>query len=33
VIGHLAQDAPLYAGLPVADHLRLGARFPSLTVM
>jgi ABC-2 type transport system ATP-binding protein len=25
-VGYLAQDAPLYAGLPVADHLRLGAR-------
>ena len=24
-VGYLAQDAPLYAGLPVADHLRLGA--------
>src|ERR1700749_2135958 len=25
-VGYLAQDAPVYAGLPVADHLRLGAR-------
>jgi ABC-2 type transport system ATP-binding protein len=25
-VGFLAQDAPLYAGLSVADHLRLGAR-------
>jgi ABC-2 type transport system ATP-binding protein len=25
-VGYLAQDAPLYAGLPVADHLKLGAR-------
>ncbi|MGH3253924.1 MAG: ABC transporter ATP-binding protein [Streptosporangiaceae bacterium] len=24
-VGYLAQDAPLYAGLPVVDHLRLGA--------
>jgi ABC-2 type transport system ATP-binding protein len=24
-VGFLAQDAPIYAGLPVADHLRLGA--------
>ncbi len=24
-VGYLAQDAPLYAGLPVGDHLRLGA--------
>jgi ABC-2 type transport system ATP-binding protein len=24
-VGFLAQDAPVYAGLPVADHLRLGA--------
>ena len=24
-VGFLAQDVPLYAGLPVADHLRLGA--------
>jgi ABC-2 type transport system ATP-binding protein len=24
-VGYLAQDAPLYAGLPVAGHLRLGA--------
>ena len=24
-LGYLAQDAPLYAGLSVADHLRLGA--------
>ena len=24
-VGYLAQDAPLYVGLPVADHLRLGA--------
>jgi ABC-2 type transport system ATP-binding protein len=24
-VGCLAQDAPMYAGLPVADHLRLGA--------
>jgi ABC-2 type transport system ATP-binding protein len=24
-VGYLSQDAPLYAGLPVADHLRLGA--------
>jgi ABC-2 type transport system ATP-binding protein len=24
-VGYLAQDAPLYAGLPFADHLRLGA--------
>ena len=24
-VGYLAQDAPLYAGLPIADHLRLGA--------
>jgi ABC-2 type transport system ATP-binding protein len=25
-VGYLAQDAPLYAGLSVADHLKLGAR-------
>ena len=25
-VGYLAQNAPVYAGLPVADHLRLGAR-------
>jgi ABC-2 type transport system ATP-binding protein len=25
-IGYLAQDAPVYAGLSVADHLKLGAR-------
>jgi ABC-2 type transport system ATP-binding protein len=25
-VGFVAQDAPLYAGLTVADHLRLGAR-------
>ncbi len=25
-VGFLAQDAPVYAGLSVADHLRLGAR-------
>jgi len=25
-VGYLAQDAPVYARLPVADHLRLGAR-------
>ncbi len=25
-VGYLAQGAPVYAGLPVADHLRLGAR-------
>jgi ABC-2 type transport system ATP-binding protein len=25
-IGYLAQDAPVYAGLTVADHLKLGAR-------
>jgi ABC-2 type transport system ATP-binding protein len=25
-VGFLAQDAPLYAGLSVADHLKLGAR-------
>lgn len=25
-IGFVAQDAPVYAGLSVADHLRLGAR-------
>jgi ABC-2 type transport system ATP-binding protein len=25
-VGYLAQDAPVYAGLSVADHLRLGAR-------
>jgi ABC-2 type transport system ATP-binding protein len=24
-VGYLAQDAPVYVGLPVADHLRLGA--------
>jgi ABC-2 type transport system ATP-binding protein len=24
-VGYLAQDAPVYAGLPIADHLRLGA--------
>jgi ABC-2 type transport system ATP-binding protein len=24
-VGYLAQDAPVYAGLPVADHLKLGA--------
>jgi ABC-2 type transport system ATP-binding protein len=24
-VGFLAQDTPLYAGLSVADHLRLGA--------
>src|SRR5450755_995916 len=24
-VGYLAQDAPVYAGLSVADHLRLGA--------
>jgi ABC-2 type transport system ATP-binding protein len=24
-VGYLAQDVPLYAGLPIADHLRLGA--------
>jgi ABC-2 type transport system ATP-binding protein len=24
-VGYLAQNAPVYAGLPVADHLRLGA--------
>ena len=24
-VGYLAQDPPVYAGLPVADHLRLGA--------
>jgi ABC-2 type transport system ATP-binding protein len=24
-VGYLAQDAPVYAGLPVGDHLRLGA--------
>jgi ABC-2 type transport system ATP-binding protein len=24
-VGFVAQDSPLYAGLPVADHLRLGA--------
>jgi ABC-2 type transport system ATP-binding protein len=24
-VGYLAQDAPVYAGLPVADHLMLGA--------
>jgi ABC-2 type transport system ATP-binding protein len=24
-VGYLPQDAPLYAGLPVADHLKLGA--------
>jgi len=24
-VGYLAQDAPVYTGLPVADHLRLGA--------
>src|SRR5713101_1036253 len=24
-VGFLAQDSPVYAGLPVADHLRLGA--------
>jgi ABC-2 type transport system ATP-binding protein len=24
-VGYLAQDAPVYAGLPVADHLALGA--------
>jgi ABC-2 type transport system ATP-binding protein len=25
-VGYLAQDAPVYAGLSVADHLQLGAR-------
>jgi ABC-2 type transport system ATP-binding protein len=25
-VGYLAQDAPLYAGLSIADHLKLGAR-------
>jgi ABC-2 type transport system ATP-binding protein len=25
-VGYLAQDAPVYAGLPVADHLAFGAR-------
>jgi ABC-2 type transport system ATP-binding protein len=25
-VGYVAQDAPLYAGLSVADHLRLGAK-------
>jgi ABC-2 type transport system ATP-binding protein len=25
-VGYLAQDAPVYAGLTVADHLKLGAR-------
>jgi ABC-2 type transport system ATP-binding protein len=25
-VGYVAQDAPAYAGLSVADHLRLGAR-------
>src|SRR5271163_2209255 len=25
-VGYLAQGAPVYAGLSVADHLRLGAR-------
>ena len=25
-VGYLAQDAPVYAGLSVADHLRFGAR-------
>jgi ABC-2 type transport system ATP-binding protein len=25
-VGYLAQDAPVYAGLSLADHLRLGAR-------
>jgi ABC-2 type transport system ATP-binding protein len=25
-VGYLAQDAPVYAGLSVADHLKLGAR-------
>ena len=25
-VGYLAQDAPVYAGLSVAEHLRLGAR-------
>jgi ABC-2 type transport system ATP-binding protein len=25
-VGYLAQDAPVYAGLSVADHFRLGAR-------
>src|SRR4051812_26875707 len=25
-VGFVAQDAPVYAGLSVADHLRLGAR-------
>src|ERR1035437_4238033 len=25
-VGFLAQDSPVYAGLPVADHLALGAR-------
>jgi ABC-2 type transport system ATP-binding protein len=25
-VGFLAQDAPVYAGLSVADHLKLGAR-------
>ena len=25
-VGYLAQDAPVYPGLSVADHLKLGAR-------
>jgi ABC-2 type transport system ATP-binding protein len=28
-VGYVAQDTPLYAGLSVADHLRLGARMNS----
>jgi ABC-2 type transport system ATP-binding protein len=29
-VGYLAQDAPIYAGLSVADHLRLGAHLNPL---
>jgi ABC-2 type transport system ATP-binding protein len=29
-VGFLAQDAPVYAGLPIADHLRLGAHLNPL---
>ena len=28
-VGYLAQDAPVYAGLSIADHLRLGAHLNS----
>jgi ABC-2 type transport system ATP-binding protein len=29
-VGYLAQDAPVYAGLSVANHLRLGAHLNPL---